>query len=77
MTELPTNVSPISAGRDSGSNGGGDHYGERLARIEARLEYFATKEDIQRIKVWILAGVLGGMSITAMLVLGAAKLFFS
>ena len=28
---------------------------ERLARIEATLEHMATKEDIQALKVWVLA----------------------
>jgi hypothetical protein len=28
---------------------------ERLARIEATLEHLATKEDIQALKVWVLA----------------------
>lgn len=28
---------------------------ERIARIEATLEHVATKEDIQALKVWVLA----------------------
>ena len=28
---------------------------ERLARIETTLEHLATKEDIQALKVWVLA----------------------
>ncbi len=28
---------------------------ERLARIEATLEHVATKEDVQALKVWVLA----------------------
>ena len=73
MTESSTNITPIRAGRGAGSNGGGDDYGERLARIEAKLECLATKKDIQSIKVWMLGGVVA----SAMLALGVVKLFFS
>ena len=76
-----TNVTPITAGRGSGSNGDSGNYGERLARIEAKMEYFATKEDIQKIKVWVLVGVLGGilggMGIATTLTVSIVKLFFS
>ena len=72
-----TNVTPITAGRGSGSNGDSGNYGERLARIEAKMEYFATKEDIQKIKVWVLVGVLGGMGVATGLTVSIVKLFFS
>ena len=47
-----------------------------VAEIKGRLESFATKEDIQKVKVWILSGVLGGMVLAATLAIGIAKLFF-
>ena len=77
MSKQPGNVVPISQGQGSGSNGGGDGYGERLARIEAKLEFFATKEDIQKIKVWVLGGVLGGMAIATGLAVTIIKFFFA
>ena len=42
-------------------------HGKRLARIEANLGHMVTKEDIQKIKVWVLSGILGGVTITALL----------
>ena len=33
---------------------------ERLARIETELTHMATKEDVQKLKVWVLTG--GGIA---------------
>ena len=77
MTAQANNVHPVRRGQGSGSNGGGGNYGERLARIEASLEHMATKEDIQKIKVWVLSGILGGVSVTALLTAAIMKLLFS
>ena len=48
----PENVVPISTPDSSSSRGGGD-YGERLARIEAKLENMATRENLARIETSI------------------------
>ena len=77
MTDKPNNVLPLKHGQGSGSNGGGGNYGERLARIEASLRYMANKEDIQKIKVWVLSSILGGMSAAALLTVAIVKFFFS
>ena len=77
MTRRTDNVVPFSKGHGHGSNGGGGNYGERLARIEASLGHMATKEDIQKIKVWVLSGILGGMVTAAILATAIVKLFFS
>lgn len=61
------NVTGISRGNGNGSNGGGSNIDECLTRIETKLEYIATKEDIQKIKVWLLSGILGGMGMAAVL----------
>lgn len=34
---------------------------ERLARLETRMDYMATKEDIENLKIWILGGALGSV----------------
>ena len=31
---------------------------ERLSAIEAKLSQYATKEDLQRVKIWVLGGVV-------------------
>lgn len=46
---------------------------ERLARLETRMDYMATKEDIQKIKIWVLGGALGSGIPIALLVV---KVFF-
>ena len=53
---------PSQAGSSGGSGGGTE---ARLAAVEAqvaalnvRAEYLATKEDIQKLKVWVLSGVI-------------------
>lgn len=48
----------------------------RLQSLVTRLESFATKEDIQKVKVWVLSGVLGGMVLAVTFAIGIAKLFF-
>jgi len=56
-------------------------YGERLARLEARMDFLATKEEIQKIKVWVLSGVLGGivagMGLAAGLAVVVVRVLFS
>lgn len=43
-------VVPLNPG--GGAGGGGGH-GERLARIEAKMEYMATREDVAEVKTLI------------------------
>ena len=62
---------PVPPGGRDGSSG----FGERLARIEAKMEHVATKEDIQRLRVWVLGGVLGALSVAIMGTIGVASLF--
>ena len=64
-------VPASSTGR---GGGGGGNIESRLARLETHLGYLATKEDIQKIKVWILGGVIGGMVAALALAAGILKL---
>ena len=50
-------------------------------RFETRLDHLATKEDVQKletrveqVKVWVLAGVLGGMAVAAGLTVAILRL---
>lgn len=49
---------------------------ERLVRLETRMENMATKEDIQKLKIWILGGALGSVVATVSITLLVAKVFF-
>ena len=59
----------------AGSNGGGN-YGERLARIEARLDsierHGATKNDISQVKIWFLVGVIAAIGVAVPAAIGVA-----
>ena len=66
--------SPAGRPGSSGGGNGGSNHGERLARIEAKMEHAATKEDIQKLRVWVLGGVLAGLVFAALAALGAASL---
>ena len=62
---------------DSGGGGGGKTTLEaRVAALETHMHYLATKEDIQKIKVWVLGGLLGGISLAAMLILASIRWLF-
>lgn len=72
---------PPADEQSAGGDGGGSDFGERLARVEARMDalatkedlaeiktnqsHLATKEDIQKLKVWVLGGVLSGFFLAA------------
>ena len=43
-----------------------------MARIEARMDYLATKEDIKDVKLWMLGTVFSSVVIA----LGIAKFLF-
>ncbi len=80
--EAPASVSGSGNGRD---------IEKRLSALETRIEYLATKEavqelkieikhlatkeDIQKIKVWCLGGVIGGIVLAATLTIAILKLF--
>ena len=44
---------PRDPGPRGGNGNGGSNYGERLARIEAKMEHMATREDIASVKTLI------------------------
>ena len=57
------------------ANGGGSNGGdtrERLARIEAQMEHVATREDIQKVKVWCLVGVIAAFGVAIPAAVGVA-----
>ena len=62
----------------SGNGGpyGGD-YERRLTRIETRMEAVALREDVLRLKLWILGGVIAGMIIALGIGLAIARLYLT
>lgn len=87
-SDNPQSEPPSNYGAGGGS--GGDDYGERLARLETRMDYLATKEDVTKIevgvtqnieiavekmKVWILSGVLGAVVVATSIAVAIIKIF--
>ena len=58
----------------SGPNGGG--FSERLARVEEKLdsikEHGATKNDISKVKIWFLVGVVSAIGLAIPTAVGVA-----
>ena len=73
------NVVPMGRAPRNG-NGGGPSQGERLARVEAQLEalhdtiktHGATKDDISKVKLWFLGGVLAAIGLAIPAAVGVA-----
>ena len=58
-----------------GTGNGPRNLGERVAVLEERLKHVALREDVARIKVWVLGGVIAGIVIAVTLALTVARLF--
>ena len=50
---------------------------ERLSRIEGGYEHLATKADVERLKVWLFAAIVGGNIATAGLILAVTGLWIA
>lgn len=92
MTDSPNNVSDLHAHRslaDSNGGNGGEgnllHLYERVSALETRINYLATKEDIQSvktdlevgirdIKIWILVGAFSTVCVLSAIIIGALNL---
>ena len=68
---------PAVAAGSSGGSGGGRTVEERLSALETRMEYLATKEDIQKLKTWVLGGVVAAMVLGLTAAFAAARLSLS
>ena len=78
MTVLPFQKTAVSG---NGGNGGKDlderlrHLETSVVRIETEMKRVALREDVLNLKLWILAGVIGGMLIAVSLGLAIAKVW--
>ena len=59
----------------SGKGGGGNGFDSRITRLETHLQYLATKEDIEKLKVWWLIGIISGMGLAATIALAVLRIF--
>lgn len=62
---------------DASASLGGDGRGGagiRLARLETRITRLAAKEDLRKIKVWVMGGAVGAAAVGATLAVGISKL---
>ncbi len=60
---------------NGGANSRHQNIGGRVAKLEAEINHLATKEDIQKLKVWWLGGIIAGMGLAAAIALGVLKIF--
>ena len=58
---------PPASRSSNGNGGGGGNMENRLTALETHLKYLATKEDLEKLKVWWLIGILSGMALAATL----------
>ena len=71
--EYENNVSRLPGAKSPSGNGPRDgEFGERLARIEAQMKHVATREDIQKVKVWFLVGVIAAIGVAVPAAIGVA-----
>ena len=71
--EHENNVARFPGAKSPSGNGPRDgEFGERLARIETRMEHVATREDIQKVKVWFLVGVIAALGVAIPAAVGVA-----
>ena len=78
--EKVVQIAPTGAPSPGGTGNGRSGHGERLARIEARMEHVATREDVSEVKIlierkestmlrWLLGlMVVAGISLLAALI---------
>ena len=78
---------PVTERRHGGNghDNGGGRLDDRLRNVEIQLAemrtkldtelgHLATKDELTKVKVWVLSGVLGGMAIAAGMALAAARI---
>ena len=71
----PSGNSPDPTERESTREASAANMAARLAVLESKSENYATKVDMEKLKVWILVGVVSAL-VTALLSLGIVLLKF-
>ena len=60
---------------NGGRGGGGGGLESRVSSLETHLRYLATNEDLQKLTVWWLLGIISGMGLAAMIALAFLRIF--
>lgn len=64
--------SPVTASNRGNGSGDGREILECLARIETRMGFMATREDIQKVKAWFLIGIISASGVAIPAAVGVA-----
>lgn len=73
-----SNVEDINKYRrlqDGGNGNGGSRLGERVASLETEIKHLATKNDIEKMKLWLLWGVIIGIGVASTVVANFVRIF--
>lgn len=67
------------AGGSGGGRGGGYNLGERMVKVEVKLENLienvATKDDLSKLKIWLLVSVIAAIPGTAFTIYIVSRIF--
>ena len=77
LRSVPNDPQPTGPGGGDGGN-----FDSRLRAVEqdvreikTEIKHLATKEDLQKLKVWWLLGIIAGMGLAATVALGVLRVF--
>ena len=76
LQSVPSNQEEPEAPAKSSGGNGGSNVERRLTALEIHVQYLATKEDIQKLKVWFLQATIGAMVVIVTVTVAILRIFF-
>ena len=76
LQSVPSNQEEPEAPAKSSGGNGGRNVERRLTALETHVQYLATKEDIQKLKVWFLQATIGAMVVIVTVTVAILRIFF-
>ena len=76
LQSVPYNQEEPEAPAKSSGGNGGSNVERRLTALETHVQYLATKEDIQKLKVWFLQATIGAMVVIVTVTVAILRIFF-
>ena len=76
LQSVPSNQEEPEAPAKSSGGHGGSNVERRLTALETHVQYLATKEDIQKLKVWFLQATIGAMVVIVTVTVAILRIFF-